>query len=295
MSSDTLFIVNPVSGPVSQRFTKDKVHRLLLEAGVPGQIEETAYAGHAKELAKQAVDAGIRNVISVGGDGTANEVASVLQDSDSYLGIIPRGSGNGLARHLRIPMDARQALGIVKTAHGAAIDSGSINSKPFFCTAGIGFDGYISGVFAASKKRGLLTYAQLTLANFLTYEPTGASIVVDGERTQTGVFVLAFANASQYGNNAFIAPMADITDGLLDVCLIRKLTFASALEVGYGLMNKTLATSSHTEYRKGRKISVQFDKPCAFHTDGEYAGNNTHFEVEIYPLSLKVLQPEIVT
>lgn len=292
MQHETLFIVNPVSGPPGQRFTRDSVGQLLLDMGLTGHVEETVYAGHAKELAQKAVAAGCKTVIAVGGDGTANEVAAVLQHTQTRLGILPRGSGNGLARHLGIPMEVRAALGILKAGFSGKIDSGTINGRPFFCTAGIGFDGFISGVFASSTKRGLLTYAQLTVTNFLSYRPAEASILIDGEGFRSEVFVLAFANASQYGNNAYIAPMADIADGLLDICLIKKLTLASALEVGYSLMNKTLATSAHAQYRKGSIIEVAFTGPCAYHTDGEYAGSDTRFLVEISPLSLSVIQPE---
>ena len=287
-----LFIINPVSGPVHHRMTAEKLHALLLQAEVSGDIEQTSYAGHAPKLALAASEKGYDTVVAVGGDGTVNEISGALSGTNVKLGIIPRGSGNGLARHLHIPMDPLEALGVIKANSALCIDSGTINGKPFFCTAGIGFDGYISGVFAASKKRGLATYAQLVISNFFTYKPAEAKIKADGDQIAAPVYVLAFANASQYGNNAYIAPMANVADGALDMCLIRNLNFASALEVGYSMMNKTLATSAHAEYKKVRTVQVKTEVPCAFHTDGEYAGNADTFEISIKPGILYVLKPE---
>jgi diacylglycerol kinase (ATP) len=291
MNQPVLFVLNPFSGPPTKRLKPEQLLNMAQQMGINAEVIVTERAGHATEIAQEAVEQGRGVVVAVGGDGTVNEVARALQGSETRLGIIPRGSGNGLARHLEIPLTAERAMRVIADNHSAHIDTGKINGKPFFCTAGLGFDAYISGVFATSKKRGLAMYAKLTLERFQTYQPQPAIIKLNGLTLDTTLYVLAFANASQYGNNAYIAPMADIQDGLLDVCLIRQLGIKSALEIGYGLWRKTLATSSRTEYHKARQITVEFQQPCSFHTDGEFAGEGTHFEVELLPLSLPVIKP----
>ena len=271
-----------------------RLQRLLHRAGMHGECRQTEHAGHATALASEAAAAGHSIVVAVGGDGTVNETARGLLHTTASLGIIPRGSGNGLARHLQIPLRAEKALALIKAGGHARIDSGTINGHPFFCTAGIGFDAFISSVFAGSKKRGLLTYARLTLANFMDYLPTKACLKLNGEQLETTIFVIAFANASQYGNNAYIAPMADIQDGFLDVCLIRELNFRTAAEVGFGLWRKSLASSRVAQYFRTNQVLVELAEPCSYHADGDFVGKADSLRIELFPLSLQVIQPGAV-
>jgi diacylglycerol kinase (ATP) len=230
-------------------------------------------------------------VCAVGGDGTVNEVARGLVHSDTALAILPRGSGNGLARHLNIPMNLAHAIGIINGLRRSQIDSCQINQHPFFCTAGIGFDAHVSSVFAASARRGLRTYVQLVVQEFMKFKPLPVSLQLENQQLEAECFVVAFANASQYGNNAYIAPMADIRDGLVDVCLVRNLNFQKAIALGYGMITKRIASSPDAQYFKTKTITIQSQEPFKYHADGEYIGEANAFTVSISALSLHVIVP----
>lgn len=285
-----LFILNPISG--SRRLdVAGIIQEHEFPDGLEAEVVHTEYAGHATGLARQGAREGYQIVAAVGGDGTVNEVSRGLLGTDSALAIIPRGSGNGLARHLNIPLSIRGALKVLGQHHVSRIDSGSINDHPFFCTAGLGFDAHISSVFATSKKRGLRSYMELILREFQAFEPSYFNVFFEGKKLEEECFVLAFANAAQYGNNAFIAPNADIRDGLLDLCLIPRLTLQSALEISIRLMTKQMATSGQASYYTAKNIHVTCVLPVKYHVDGEYVGEATEFNVQLQPASLNVLIP----
>ena len=290
MQTQVLFIVNPKSGSTTARVDVSALLAAELDTNkIAYTLVQTEYAGHATELARQAVAAGIGVVCAVGGDGTVNEVARGLVHSDTALAILPRGSGNGLARHLNIPMNLAHAIGIINGLRRSRIDSCLINQHPFFCTAGIGFDAHVSSVFAASARRGLRTYVQLVVQEFMKFKPLPLTLKLENQQVQAECFVVAFANASQYGNNAYIAPMADIRDGLVDVCLVRSLNFQKAIALGYGMITKKIAASPDAQYFKTRTITIQSEAPFKYHADGEYMGEANAFTVSISPLSLHVI------
>jgi diacylglycerol kinase (ATP) len=171
------------------------------------------------------------------------------------------------------------------------IDTCAINGHPFFCTAGIGFDGLISSVFAKSTKRGLSSYIQLIVREFRSFQAKNATVRVNGRELASDFFVMAFANASQYGNNAYIAPMANIQDGLLDICLIRNVGLTDAIQLGYGLLTKQIANSGLAEFHTCATIEVDSPEPQHFHADGEYMGEATSFNIQLSPASLEVVAP----
>lgn len=286
-----LFVLNPISGARSRRDVAGLIQEHVFPEGVETEVVYTEFAGHATNLARQGAREGFQVVAAVGGDGTVNEVARGLLGTDKALAIIPRGSGNGLARHLGIPLSVRRALGVLGQYHLSRIDSGSINGHPFFCTAGLGFDAHISSVFATSKKRGFRSYVELVLREFQTFEPTPFTISWEGQKLEEECFVLAFANAAQYGSNAFIAPNADIRDGLLDLCLIPRLSLQSALEISIRLMTKQMASSSQAAYYTAKSIHVTSDSAVKYHVDGEYVGEANEFNIQVLPSSLNVLVP----
>jgi diacylglycerol kinase (ATP) len=285
------FIINPTSGPKSRINVAGRIQALLDHKKYDHDIVYTTHAGHAPELAREAADKGCEIVVAVGGDGTVNEVARGLVYSETALGILPRGSGNGLARHLKIPMALDEAIKALNKGNIASIDSGSINGHPFFTTAGIGFDAYISSVFAGNKKRGLQTYVELVMKEVLNYKHLPVRASINENSFDTDCYVMAFANAAQYGNNAYIAPMADIQDGLLDVCLVRKLDLVKALHLSYCMLTKQLANTDSAEYFKTTHVKVNTEVPMMFHADGEFMGKASDFEVQMNPLSLKVVIP----
>jgi len=288
-----IFIINPISGRTTGGVNVPALlDQLLDKERYQPSVVFTQYAGHATEIARESAAEGIPVVCAVGGDGTVNEVARGLIGTHTALAILPKGSGNGLARHLGIPMNLTLAIDSLNKGQRSTIDSCTINNHPFFCTAGIGFDAHVSAVFAASAKRGLQTYVQMVLREFFRFKPQPAVLQLNGKQLETTCFVVAFANASQYGNNAFIAPMADIRDGLLDVCLIRHLNLRKAIGISYGLITKQIANSPDAEYFTTREIAIRSEHAFKFHADGEYMGEATSFNVKISPLSLHVIISE---
>ncbi|MBD2716178.1 diacylglycerol kinase family lipid kinase [Microvirga sp. STR05] len=283
------FILNPTSGTNRSQDVPALLTRYATTAGADFVIWHTRYAGHAEELARQAAAEGYRVVAAVGGDGTVNEVGRGLLGTQAALGIVPRGSGNGLARHLHIPLDLPGAVRRVCQPTFQRIDTGEINGRPFFCTAGLGFDAHVSKMFAQAGTRGLSTYVKVALREYRRFRPTPVQVTLEGQELfDTHCYVLAFANAAQYGNNAYIAPRANIQDGLLDVCLIDGLSLPRAVRVGLGLALGTLAVSGGAVYHTSRHVLVRAATPLGFHVDGDYVDDATDFEVLLHPLALEV-------
>ena len=190
------FIINPISGTQSKHEIPDLIDRMMDKERFECKVCITEYAGHAAELAKACAAQGDDIVVAVGGDGTVNEVARSLVHTKTALGIIPCGSGNGLARHLCIPMDIRKALDIINQAQIVDFDYGVINDLPFFCTCGMGFDAFISLKFAEAGKRGPITYVENVLKEGLKYKPETYEIIDDNGTTKYKAFLIACANAS---------------------------------------------------------------------------------------------------
>ena len=226
-----VFIMNPISGTVSKAGIPAIIDSTLDKEKFDYVIKHTEYAGHASDLAREAANAGTDIVVAVGGDGTVNEVARAIVHTHTALGIIPCGSGNGLARHLSIPLDFRKAIEIINACEIHDLDYGIINEMPFFCTCGMGFDAFISLKFAMSGKRGPISYAENVLKEGLKYKPETYIIENENGKQQYEAFLISCANASQYGNNAYIAPQASMSDGLLDVIIMEPFDIIEAAQV----------------------------------------------------------------
>ena len=207
--------------------------------------------------------------MAIGGDGTVNETAAGLSKTDVALGIIPAGSGNGLARHLNIPMDIDRAADIIAQRNIVDCDYGEVNHRPFFCTFGVGFDAAVSHRFAKQNRRGKMMYIKSAIDEYLNYNPQEYTISANGKVLTEKAFLIAVCNASQYGNNAYIAPQASITDGLLDFTIVHAGTPADAAAFGIDLMtgyiNKYVMI--HTFRAPAAVITRNSDGPA--HIDGE--------------------------
>ncbi|OWP63136.1 diacylglycerol kinase [Hymenobacter amundsenii] len=268
------FILNPTSGTDRSQNVPALIAEHAAAAGAEFDIMPTQYAGHAEQLAREAAAAGCRVVVAVGGDGTVNEVARGLLGTGAALGIVPRGSGNGLARHLHVPLGLPAAVQRACHPDFQRIDAGRINGHWFFCTAGLGFDAHVSKMFAQAGTRGLSTYVKVALREYRRYQPTAVQVELENQALlDTHCYVLAFANAAQYGNNAYIAPRANIQDGLLDLCLIDALPIWRAVRVGVGLALGTLPTSGGAQFHRSRHIRVRAAAPLGFHVDGDYVAD----------------------
>ena len=211
-----VFVVNPISGTQSKKAILKWIDERMDRSIYDYSIVKTEYAGHATQIAASAAQNKVDIVVAIGGDGTINEIARSLVHTETALGIIPCGSGNGLARHLRIPMEPKAAIDVINQGNRLCIDYGKINNIPFFCTCGVGFDAFVSLKFADSGKRGLLTYLENTLHESLTYQPETYEIENEEGTVKYKAWMIACGNASQYGNNAYIAPHASRTDGCDD-------------------------------------------------------------------------------
>ena len=285
-----VFIINPISGTGSKDVIPSLIERHIDRDTYDVELRYTEYAGHAQQIATQCKDEGIDIVVAVGGDGTVNEVARSIRDSKTALGIIPCGSGNGLARHLMLPMSVKGALDVINVGLIHDLDYGVIDDHPFFCTCGMGFDAFISKKFADAGKRGMLTYLENVLREGLSYEPDTYEITLDGNDAQRyKAFLVSVANASQYGNDAYIAPQASMSDGLLDVVIIEPFHIIEAPQVGIELMNKTIDKSSKIKCFKAKDIMIRRSKPGVIHFDGDPVEAGTDLHVTLHTKGIQIV------
>lgn len=264
-----VFIMNPISGTVKKAGIPALVEKYLDKDKFSYTIQCTQYAGHATEIAEKAKDEHVDIVVAIGGDGTINEVGRALIQSDTAMGIIPCGSGNGLARHLMLPMDIKKAIKVINECEIHKLDYGLIDGHPFFCTCGMGFDAYISMKFAQAGKRGPVTYLENILKEGVKYEPEKYCVTSEEYNTEQRAFLISCANASQYGNNAYIAPQASMSDGLLDVIIMDPFDMLDAPQISIDMFNKTLDKNTKIKTFKSKHLDIQREKPGYIHYDGD--------------------------
>ena len=284
-----LFIMNPISGTVRKTGIPKVVEDNLDKDCFDFDLEETRYSGHAYELATDAKVHGYDAVVAVGGDGTVNEVARAIVHSDIALGIVPCGSGNGLARHLMLPMDAAKAIKVINSYTVHYLDYGMINDIPFFCTCGMGFDAFISMKFAESGRRGPVTYIENILREGLKYRPETYEIKDENGTSLYRAFLVSCANASQYGNNAYIAPQASMSDGLLDVIIMEPFDMLEAPQISIDMFNKTLDKNSKIKTFKTKHIQIHREKPGFIHYDGEPVMTSSDVDISVKDKGIKII------
>lgn len=284
-----IFVVNPISGTQGKKAILKWIDERIDRSIYDYSIVRTEYAGHASIIAKEAAIDGIDIVVAIGGDGTINEIGRSLVHTNTALGIIPCGSGNGLARHLRIPMEPKAAIEIINQGDKCCIDYGKINNIPFFCTCGVGFDAFVSLKFADSGKRGLLTYLENTLHESLVYQPETYEIENEEGTMKYKAFLIACGNASQYGNNAYITPQASLTDGLMDITIMEPFTVLDVPSLSFQLFNKTIDQNSRIKTMRAKKIKIHRTKEGVLHFDGDPLMAGKELEVEIIPKGLHVI------
>ncbi|MGM0376467.1 MAG: diacylglycerol/lipid kinase family protein [Bacteroidota bacterium] len=292
MKRSALYIINPASGMGRQKDIKQILRKEIAENNWDAEIVFSKKPQHAAQLSREA--AGRYDVIvAVGGDGTVNEIGRELIGSSTALGIIPTGSGNGLARFLHMPFKVNKAIQVIQQGFSKEIDVIKLNDYYSLNVAGIGFDAYISHKFAEKKKRGPLAYMQLISKEFSRYKSETYHLNIDGEKLELEAFLISFANSSQYGNNFHIAPGASIDDGLIDVCLIRDFPKYSAPALLISLVDQSIDKSKYDKIVKARKITIQQNKSLLGHVDGEPVAFGNTLNIEIMPLSLKVIVPPV--
>ena len=276
-----LFVLNPISGTGRKKLIPSIIADNIDKSRFSYEIIHTEYKGHAAEIAAEAAKNGVDSVVAIGGDGTVNEVGSGLINTNTAMGIMPCGSGNGLARHLGIPTDLRKAVKIINECVIRRLDYGLINNYPFFCTCGMGFDAFISMEFAKSGKRGPVTYAEKILKEWLTYKPQTYVIEDENNEQKREALLVSCANASQYGNNAYIAPSASMNDGVMDVVIMEPFNALDAPSIGLDMFNKTLDRNSKVKTFRTSRLNIHREGQGVVHYDGEPVMMGEDIEVKI--------------
>ena len=277
-----LFIINPISGQGKKEriasYIKDMGHKILY----------TEYPGHGEHLARETTE---DVVVAVGGDGTVNEVARGLIGSNKTLGIIPCGSGDGLALHLGISRDLHKAMEIIERGNTKPLDAATINGRLFFSVCGTGLDAIVSEQFALSRRRGLINYIWQTLKIWMTFKPDMYRIDVDGKVINTEAAFITVGNSNQWGNNARITPLADTSDGELDVVIVKMLRTLDVPIFLWQLMSGTIYRSRNTLCLRGHNVNITRRTAGPAHLDGEWFSAPVNLEIKVRPNSLRVIVP----
>ena len=290
MKKKICFIVNPISGIGRQKVIEKLIDQHLNRTLFDYEIVFTKAAKHATEFARQAAADNFNIVVAVGGDGSVNEVAKGLISSNTALAIIPTGSGNGFARHLKISLDLKKAMDSINAAKEILIDTVQFNDETFVNIAGVGFDAHIGWEFSKYGKRGFSSYLKVTLRELPKFKTQDFELIIDGKSLSKKAFLITFANGSQWGNNAYIAPLAGATDGLMDITVLKKISIFNVFSIAYRLFNKTLQLSPHVEIIKTKEVFVKQHNTIA-HIDGEPIEIGKLISVKVNPLSLRVIVP----
>jgi len=285
------FIINPISGTRDKEFIESYIIKHIKHTEFFYDIDYTEYAQHATLLAKGAVEKNYDAVIAIGGDGSINEIARALFQTDTAMGIIPNGSGNGLAHYLDIPLNVGKAIEIINDFKIVSIDTATINNKLFVSVAGLGFDALVAEGFAQSKTRGFFSYLKVIIQNYFTYKRGTYIIYCDGKKFEKKVMMITLANSNQFGYNSIIAPDAFINDGLIDVCLIEKVPFVEAPLLSLLLFLKRIDVSKRIEIFKAKELTIIQNKKRVIHIDGDPFTLSKKLHIKVQPNTLKVIVP----
>ena len=297
----TAVIINPVAGTGSRpdvaRRRAELAAAIFERRRVPVEIFVSERGGHARELAAAAVARGTRLIIAWGGDGTVNEVASAVAFTDAALGIVPTGSGNGLARELGVPLDATRAIDAAVDGVERTMDAGDLDGHLFFNIAGIGLDARIAHRFTETGlvRRGLRRYAEITLRELFAFEPDEHTIVANGTTARVRAMLIAIANSRQYGHGAIIAPDARIDDGRLDIVIVNhRSPMAALMQLPRLFGGKVTAVPGVTVMVAAEvEVSSTAGSPVPYHVDGEPFVGGRSVKARVFPSALKVRVPPL--
>ncbi len=290
MRQKITFIINPHSGVDRAKALESAIAAHLDTDYYEPEIVRTGYEGHGTILAWEAVAQGVRYIVAVGGDGSVNDVGKVLAGTEAVMGIIPLGSGNGLARSLKIPLDPEKAIALLNQRKVSRIDVGCANEVVFLSNAGVGFDMLVVKRFKNSKRRGLLVYASIILKRFWTYKTWEWEIEADGQVMRKKAFMITAANAVQFGYNFKIAPLADLKDGMLDVVVVRKFPKILGMLLMLKAFNATIYKSRFVDYFKAKHIIIRHPGLKYFQVDGDvYPCLNGILEIRMLPQQLQII------
>jgi lipid kinase, YegS/Rv2252/BmrU family len=286
-----LLIINPASGTVSKHRIVPRLYRKMLRMAVDFDIAFSRGPGHVHELAAEAAEKSYYGVIACGGDGTVNEAATGLIGTATALGIVPTGSGNGLARHIGIPIDIDLSLKIIAENNIINADYGTANGVPFFCTFGVGFDAAVSERCARENRRGALMYLKNSFTEYIKFHPEEYQIRVGNQILTERAFLVVCCNASQYGNNAFIAPQASITDGALDFVIVHAGNIFTQAAMGFDMLTGLIKKNSYIDVIRASEAVITRKTDGAAHADGDSVRMPATIEVKCHPGKLRLFAP----
>jgi YegS/Rv2252/BmrU family lipid kinase len=286
-------IINPISGgvrPDAARARAELASAIVDRHGDPAEVFVTERAGHARELTRAAVARGARLVMAWGGDGTINEVASVLTFGEVPLGIVPAGSGNGLARQLGVPPHAVDAIRLAIASEPRRIDVGELGDRLFVNAAGVGLDAHVARRFneGGSRRRGFAAYVGISARALGTYQPRRYVVTTSSERVCVRALILTAANSAEFGNGACIAPGARVNDGVLDLVIIEEQSRVRTVLSLPRLFNGTVARVRGCSIRRIDRATIESDAPMDFHVDGEPVAGGTSLRLRIHPGALNI-------
>ncbi len=287
-----IFIVNPVSGVKKSQNSIEQIIEANLDASIfSWTVNYTDSADHALELSTNAAAAGYDVIASVGGDGTANKVIKGAYGSSSAVAIIPAGSGNGLARFLKIPIDLGESIALINRQNTKLIDTISVNGELFASIAGVGFDALVARKFAKAERRGFLTYFRIALQAYGAYRPRKYMMIIDGIEVKRKALFVSFANSNQFGYNTVIAPTALADDGMMDVCIVKKAPIITAPYIMGLLWRNKLDDSDYLEVIKAKEVLLTRNRNKSINLDGEPVKVGKDLKITVNPLSLNVIVP----
>jgi len=285
-----IFIINPISGVKGRKRLERKIDSFFTGKNFEITRFYTAYRSHAKELAQQAAEEKPFLIVAAGGDGTINEIACALINTDIPLGVIPLGSGNGFARHFNLPFNINNSLKLLLTGTTLSVDVGYMNGKPFFCTAGIGFDAETGYYYRDYNHRGFIAYALSFARVFSWYRSKDYILEIDGKRFEFKAFFITIANISQFGYNFFVAPHASTVDGAFDVVVVRRFPKWKAFLLGFRSFFGTIDNSPYVWHRLAENVKILSPTGQKFiHIDGEAGIQSGVLEYQIKNAELKVV------
>ena len=293
MKEKILFIVNPISGHHDKSKFPSIVENLIDKNKFEYTISLTKRGGHAAELTKKAIEDEYDIIVAVGGDGTINEVATNMIGARQTFAIVPYGSGNGLARHLHLPLKPNKIITeVINKGVKSKIDTATMNGVPYISIAGVGFDAIIADYFAKDPNRGLKTYVKLVTEKYFHFKPEKYHLIIDDkEEFDCEPLFISFANSNQFGFNAAVSPHASLNDGLLDVCIFKKPNILQVAYVAERLLTQRIDKTHFVDIHKASIIKVIREKEDYANIDGEAVMMPKDVVVEINPLSLNILLP----
>lgn len=288
-----LVIINPISGVGKQRTIEKVLESHLDHSAYDYDISYTEYAHHSKEIAQEACFKGYDAIIAVGGDGSINDVVSGIVEakSDVALGVIPCGSGNGLARHLQIPLAPKKAVELINTFNVEKIDTISINDRVYVSIAGIGFDALVANEFNLIKTRGLQGYTEVIVKEYPFYAPQTYRITVDDKEIERKALFISFANSNQFGFNAVVAPTASLSDGLIDVCIVDPIPLVHLPIIAQLVYTRHFDLSQHVEIIKAKNVEVHNNDYGWVNIDGEAVKMGNNLKISVNSKNLNIICP----